>query len=62
MDTLQTLKTSFILNTRNLGGWESPVVMENLNQTDTGDLGLSNQKVDDIAAFLLTLTDSPSRQ
>jgi cytochrome c peroxidase len=49
-------------NTRDLGGWESPEVMENLNQTDVGDLGLSNQEEDDIAAFLITLTDPPSRQ
>jgi hypothetical protein len=36
--------------------------MENLNQTDVGDLGLSNREEDDIAAFLFTLTDHPSRQ
>lgn len=47
-------------NTRDLGGWDPPEVMENLNRTDLGDLGLSDQQVDDIAAFLLALTDPPA--
>lgn len=46
-------------NSRDSGVWEAPEVPQNLNQTDLGDLGLSDQQVDDIAAFLTALTDGP---
>jgi cytochrome c peroxidase len=47
-------------NSRDLGIWDPPEVPENMNQTDLGDLGLSDQQIDDIAAFLLALTDDPA--
>lgn len=46
-------------NTRDSGAWEAPEVSENLNTSDLGDLGLSDQQVEDIAAFLTALTDNP---
>ena len=45
-------------NTRDVADWEDPEVFDNLNITDIGDLGLSDQEVDDIVAFLMTLTDN----
>jgi cytochrome c peroxidase len=52
-------------NTRDLGGWPPPEHPENVNTEELGDLGLSDQDVDDIVAFLMTLTDGyteePSR-
>ena len=46
-------------NTRDVTswGWEAPEVSANLNM-DIGDLGLSDDDVDDIVAFLMTLTDN----
>ncbi len=44
-------------NTRDLGGWPPPEVPENVNTDELGNLGLSDQDVDDIVAFLLTLSD-----
>jgi cytochrome c peroxidase len=44
-------------NTRDVAQWQAPEVMENLNSDEMGDLGLSNQEVEDIVAFLETLTD-----
>ena len=44
-------------NTRDVAPWPSPEVAENLNLVETGDLGLTNQEVEDIVAFLETLTD-----
>ena len=44
-------------NTRDVEDWEAPEVSANLN-TNIGDLGLSDDEVDDIVAFLMTLTDS----
>ncbi len=43
-------------NTRDVVDWPDPDVNENLNK-DLGDLGLTEGQVDDIVAFLLTLTD-----
>ncbi len=37
--------------------WQPPEVAENVNREELGDLGLSEQEVDDIVAFMLTLTD-----
>ena len=45
-------------NTRDVGDWEAPEVTANLNTADIGNLGLTDQEVDDIVAFLITLTDS----
>jgi hypothetical protein len=44
-------------NTRDVGDWPPPEVPENVNSDELGDLGLSDQDVDDIVAFLNTLTD-----
>jgi cytochrome c peroxidase len=44
-------------NTRDLGGWPPPEVPDNVNTAELGNLGLSDQEVDAIAAFLRTLTD-----
>lgn len=45
-------------NTRDLGGWPAPEVPENVNDVELGNLGLSDEEVDAIIAFLRTLTDS----
>jgi cytochrome c peroxidase len=39
------------------GCWPAPEVAANLNRDELGRLGLSNQDVNDIVAFLQTLTD-----
>ena len=44
-------------NTRDIGPWPEPEVSENVNKDELGDLGLSEQEVDDIVAFLHTLND-----
>jgi cytochrome c peroxidase len=44
-------------NTRDVGPWPPPEFPVNINRDELGDLGLSEQEVDDIIAFLLTLTD-----
>lgn len=44
-------------NTRDVGPWPSPEVAENVNTEELGDLGLTNQEIEDIVAFLGTLTD-----
>ncbi len=44
-------------NTRDLGGWPPPEVPENVNTDELGDLGLTDQDVDDIVAFMNTLSD-----
>jgi cytochrome c peroxidase len=45
-------------NTRDLGGWPAPEVPENVfRQMRVGRLGLSTQDVNDLVAFLNTLTD-----
>jgi cytochrome c peroxidase len=44
-------------NTRDVGPWPPPEVAENVNREELGDLGLSSIEVDDIVAFLQTLTD-----
>ena len=45
-------------NTRDLAGWPSPEVSENVNMEELGDLELTNQEIEDIVAFLKTLTDN----
>lgn len=44
-------------NTRDIAPWPEPEVTENVNRDEMGDLGLTNQEVEDIVAFLETLTD-----
>ncbi|MDY6854778.1 MAG: cytochrome c peroxidase [Thermodesulfobacteriota bacterium] len=44
-------------NTRDVGNWSPPEISANLNTDDVGDLGLTDEEVDDIIAFLTTLTD-----
>ncbi len=47
-------------NSRDTGDWPAPEVSDNLD-TEVGDMGLTDQDVDDIVAFLNTLTDSRGR-
>ena len=44
-------------NTRDVGPWPPPEVTENVNHEELGDLGLTNLEIEDIVAFLGTLTD-----
>jgi cytochrome c peroxidase len=44
-------------NTRDVGPWAPPEVRANVNNEELGDLGLTEQEVDDIVAFMQTLTD-----
>jgi cytochrome c peroxidase len=44
-------------NTRDLASWPGPEIMANMNRDELGDLGLTNQEVEDIVSFLETLTD-----
>jgi cytochrome c peroxidase len=44
-------------NTRDVGPWPPPEVRMNVNHDELGDLGLSEQEIDDIVAFMHTLTD-----
>ncbi|MHB1324931.1 MAG: cytochrome-c peroxidase [Thermoleophilia bacterium] len=49
-------------NTRDVGSWPAPEVPANVNHTETGNLGLSTMEVDNIVAFLNTLTDKRHEQ
>jgi cytochrome c peroxidase len=44
-------------NTRDVAPWPPPEVAENVNEEELGDLGLTNQEMEDIVVFLHTLTD-----
>jgi cytochrome c peroxidase len=44
-------------NTRDVAQWPAPEVAENVNKEELGELGLTNQELEDIVAFLRTLTD-----
>jgi cytochrome c peroxidase len=44
-------------NTRDVAEWPTPEVSENVNIEEMGDLGLTNQELEDLVAFLRTLTD-----
>lgn len=44
-------------NSRDVENWGTPEVEENVNTIDMGKLGLTDLEVDDIVAFLMTLTD-----
>jgi cytochrome c peroxidase len=49
-------------NTRDLeAGWPEPEVAANVNEEELGDLGLTNQELEDLVAFLHTLTDGWQR-
>jgi cytochrome c peroxidase len=39
------------------GCWPKPEIRRNLNSDEMGKLGLSEQEIDDIVAFMLTLND-----
>jgi cytochrome c peroxidase len=54
----QTLREVVLFySTRDTGPWPPPEVADNLNTEELGDLGLTAGEIDDIVAFLLTLTD-----
>jgi cytochrome c peroxidase len=44
-------------NTRDVTEWPAPEVSENVNKEELGNLGLTNQELEDLVAFLKTLTD-----
>ncbi len=44
-------------NTRDVTEWPAPEVAENVNREELGKLGLTNQELEDLVAFLRTLTD-----
>ncbi|MCG6965743.1 MAG: c-type cytochrome [Chromatiaceae bacterium] len=44
-------------NTRDVAGWPAPEVAENVNREELGNLGLTSPEVEDLVAFLRTLTD-----
>lgn len=44
-------------NTRDVAPWQGPEIADHVNMDEMGNLGLSNQEVEDLVAFLNTLTD-----
>jgi len=44
-------------NTRDIAPWPAPEVSENINTDEMGNLQLTNQEIEDLVAFLHTLTD-----
>ena len=44
-------------NSRDILSWPEPEVPQNVNYDEMGDLGLTTQEMEDIVAFLQTLTD-----
>lgn len=44
-------------NSRDVSVWPAPEVEQNINREELGDLGLSNQELEDLVAFMKTLTD-----
>jgi len=48
-------------NTRDVAEWPAPEVCENINMEELGDLGLTNEELEDLVAFLRTLTDGWKR-
>jgi cytochrome c peroxidase len=44
-------------NTRDVKDWPAPEIAANVNTEELGDLGLTQEEVDDIIAFMHTLTD-----
>jgi cytochrome c peroxidase len=47
-------------NTRDVAsaGWPAPEVAENMNKQDMGNLKLTDSEIEDVVAFLNTLTDT----
>jgi len=45
-------------NTRDVTEWPAPEVAENVNMDEMGKLGLTNLELEDLVAFLRTLTDN----
>ncbi|MGV1100059.1 cytochrome-c peroxidase [Thiovibrio sp. JS02] len=45
-------------NSRDIGSWPASEVVENLNTSEVGNMGLTDEEVDDLVAFLAALTDS----
>jgi cytochrome c peroxidase len=48
-------------NTRDVATWPDPEVPENVNKEELGNLKLTNQELEDLVAFLNTLTDGWSQ-
>jgi len=44
-------------NTRDVAEWPPPEVFDNVNEEELGNLELTNQELEDLVAFLRTLTD-----
>lgn len=44
-------------NTRDVAHWPEPEVAENVNMDELGDLKLTNAELEDLVAFMRTLTD-----
>jgi cytochrome c peroxidase len=44
-------------NSRDVKPWPEPEVLTNVNRDELGDLGLTPEEIEDIVAFMLTLTD-----
>ncbi|MGB5638219.1 MAG: cytochrome c peroxidase, partial [Sedimenticolaceae bacterium] len=44
-------------NTRDVASWPAPEVAENVNREELGNLGLTTPEVEDLVAFLKTLSD-----
>ena len=44
-------------NSRDVANWPAPEVPRNVNMDELGDLGLTNQEMEDLVSFLQTLTD-----
>jgi len=44
-------------NTRDVAEWPTPEVSANVNMEEMGELGLTNQELEDLVIFLRTLTD-----
>ncbi|BHH85492.1 cytochrome-c peroxidase [Desulforhopalus sp. 52FAK] len=44
-------------NSRDIAQWDFPEVNENINDKDLGNIGMTSQEIDDLVAFLFTLSD-----
>jgi cytochrome c peroxidase len=49
-------------NTRDLGPWPVPEVRMNVNHDELGNIGLTEEEIDDIVAFMNTLTDGYEKE
>lgn len=45
-------------NSRDVSQWPLPEVNENVNGKDLGNLGMTDEEIDDLVAFLITLNDN----